>query len=137
MEKICVLNSNKVCDDCGECDKCDLNPEKICNNCGKCLNIDGFDTRSIRIDDVIEDETEIKKYEEELDEEETEETNLVNENELLNDYDDDYVNTDDKEVDLELIDDIDGLNEILEDEEKRTKYTEETYPGMFVIKKQK
>lgn len=137
MEKICVLNSNKVCNDCGECDKCDLNPEKICNNCGKCLNIDGFDTRSIRIDDVIEDETEIKKYEEELNEENTEETNPVNENEFLNDYDDDYVNTDDKEVDLELIDDIDGLNEILEDEEKRKKYTEETYPGMFVIKKQK
>lgn len=136
MEKICVLNSNKVCDDCGECDKCDLNPEKICNNCGKCLNIDGFDTRSIRIDDVIEDETEIKKYEEELNGEGTEENNAVNENELLNDYDDDYVNTDDKEVDLELIDDIDGLNDILEDEEKRKKYTQETYPGMFVIKNQ-
>lgn len=139
MKKNCVLDLNKICDNCGECDKCDLDPNKICNNCGKCLNIDGFDTRSIRIDDVIEDETEIKKIQEELEEEKTsDEAFEVNETELLNDYDDDYVDADKKEeIDFELIDDIDGLNEILEDEEKKKKYIEETYPGMFSIKKAK
>ncbi|MFL0249816.1 hypothetical protein ACJDT4_05230 [Clostridium neuense] len=140
MKKNCVLDLNKICNNCGECDKCDLDPNKICNNCGKCLNIDGFDTRSIRIDDVIEDETEIKKIQEELEEEKTNSADYdeINQTELLNDYDDDYVDTDKKEeIDFELIDDIDGLNEILEDEEKRKKYIEETYPGMFSIKKAK
>lgn len=140
MKKNCVLDLNKICNNCGECDKCDLDPNKICNNCGKCLNIDGFDTRSIRIDDVIEDETEIKKIQEELEEEKTNSADYdeINQTKLLNDYDDDYVDTDKKEeIDFELIDDIDGLNEILEDEEKRKKYIEETYPGMFSIKKAK
>ena len=26
------------CDDCGECDRCDLDPNKICDNCGACLD---------------------------------------------------------------------------------------------------
>ncbi|KOF56874.1 MULTISPECIES: hypothetical protein [Clostridium] len=139
MKKNCVLNLNKICDNCGECDICDLDPNKTCNNCGKCLNINGFDTRSIKIDDVIDDEAEAKKFEEEAKKDENvDEVYSANEVELLNDYNDDYVDTDKKEeIDFELIDDIDGLNEILEDEEKRKKYIDETYPGMFVIKKSK
>ena len=35
--KKCVLDENKICDDCGECNYCDLNPFKICDNCGKCI----------------------------------------------------------------------------------------------------
>ena len=139
MKKNCVLNLNKICDNCGECDICDLDQNKACNNCGKCLNINGFDTRSIKIDDVIDDEAEAKKFEEEAKKDENvDEVYSANEVELLNDYNDDYVDTDKKEeIDFELIDDIDGLNEILEDEEKRKKYIDETYPGMFVIKKSK
>lgn len=138
MEKNCVLNPNKICDNCGECDRCDLDPNKICNNCGKCLNADGFDTRSIKIDDVIEDEAEAQKFETEHEEDTAGEFDEVNETELLNDYDDDYMDTDEKgEVPFELIDDIDGLSEILEDEKKREKYINETYPGMFTIKKEK
>lgn len=138
MEKVCILNSNKICDNCGECDRCDLDPNKICNNCGKCLNIDGFDTRSIKIDDVIDDEDEAKKFEAEVKEDNQENSDEVNEGELLNDYDDDYVDTDEKgEVPFELIDDVDGLSEVLENEEKRKKYIDETYPGMFIIKKKK
>lgn len=138
MEKSCVLNSSKMCDNCGECDRCDLDPNKTCNNCGKCLNIDGFDTRSIKIDDVIEDEDEVEKFQSENEEDEANEFDEVNETELLDDYNDDYIDTNEKgEVPFELIDDIDGLSEILEDEKKREKYTYETYPGMFVIKKEK
>ena len=39
MEKkrMCLLDETKVCDDCGECDRCDLDPNKICDNCCKCI----------------------------------------------------------------------------------------------------
>lgn len=36
--KMCILEDNKVCDNCGDCNKCDLDPNKICDNCGKCLD---------------------------------------------------------------------------------------------------
>ena len=35
--KICVLDENKECDDCGECNRCDLDPNKICDNCCMCI----------------------------------------------------------------------------------------------------
>lgn len=35
--KVCVLDDNKICDDCGECNRCDLDPEKICDNCCRCI----------------------------------------------------------------------------------------------------
>ncbi len=44
--KMCVLDENKVCDDCGECSRCDLDPNKICDSCGKCLET-GADSRAI------------------------------------------------------------------------------------------
>ncbi len=55
MEKIkyCVLDDEKICDDCGECDFCDLNPAKICDNCGQCLDIKEF--ASFKIDKIITD----------------------------------------------------------------------------------
>ena len=37
MAKVCVLDENKLCDDCGECNVCDLDPNKICDNCMKCM----------------------------------------------------------------------------------------------------
>lgn len=52
MNKKCVLDEEKLCIDCGECDKCDLDPDKICDNCGKCIGMDA-DSRAIGIDDVI------------------------------------------------------------------------------------
>ncbi|MBO4384134.1 MAG: hypothetical protein J5854_01775 [Clostridia bacterium] len=35
--KVCVLDDKKVCDDCGECNRCDLDPDKICDNCCRCI----------------------------------------------------------------------------------------------------
>ena len=29
MEKLCVLDENKLWDDCGECNVCDMEPNKI------------------------------------------------------------------------------------------------------------
>ncbi|MBQ9833299.1 MAG: hypothetical protein IJO48_06170 [Clostridia bacterium] len=36
--KYCILNDSKYCDDCGECNVCDLDPKKICDNCCKCID---------------------------------------------------------------------------------------------------
>ena len=41
--KKCLLDEDKICDDCGECDRCDLDPNKICDNCCKCLAIEDAD----------------------------------------------------------------------------------------------
>ena len=54
MEKVCVLDENKLCDDCGECNVCDLDPNKICDNCMKCLKT-GADYAAIEIDEIIDD----------------------------------------------------------------------------------
>lgn len=54
MEKVrmCLLDETKVCDDCGECDRCDLDPNKICDNCCKCIAMEdeGKEFRSRIID---------------------------------------------------------------------------------------
>ncbi len=47
----CVLDENKECDNCLECEICDLDPNKICDNCGKCLDIKDF--VSIKIDAIL------------------------------------------------------------------------------------
>lgn len=54
MPKRCVLYDNKICNDCGECNICDIDPLKICDNCGKCL--EGYDYSGIQIDDLIDDD---------------------------------------------------------------------------------
>lgn len=38
--KKCILYETRICNDCGECMRCDLEPEKLCDNCGKCLALD-------------------------------------------------------------------------------------------------
>lgn len=52
-KKKCVLDEEKSCIECGECDRCDLNPEKICDNCMECIKGDATDFRAIRIDGVL------------------------------------------------------------------------------------
>lgn len=133
MEKICILDENKKCNNCRECDKCDLDPNKICDNCGKCLDLEGYEHKEVIIDKIIEDPNEIEEYEQDAEIEEADDNAA---NEFLNDYDDDYVRDerDDLPYELELIDDIDGLSELLEDEEKRHKIIDEKAPGIFVIK---
>lgn len=52
MSKKCILDDEKICDECGECDFCDLNPFKRCDNCGKCID-DGEEYRELKIDDIV------------------------------------------------------------------------------------
>lgn len=51
MKKKCVLDDEKLCNDCGECDYCDLNPFKICDNCGKCID-SSEEYRELKIDEI-------------------------------------------------------------------------------------
>ncbi len=51
--KKCVIDDNKICDECGECDFCDLNPFKRCDNCGRCIDDDKAAYRELKIDDVV------------------------------------------------------------------------------------
>ena len=47
----CILEDNKICDNCGRCDVCDLNPKKICDNCGLCID-DTDEYLSLDIDGI-------------------------------------------------------------------------------------
>ncbi|MBQ9790678.1 MAG: hypothetical protein IJW24_03685 [Clostridia bacterium] len=57
--KMCVLEDNKICNNCGECDMCDLDPKKRCDNCGKCLDEFNTDEKGfvkIGIDKILQGE---------------------------------------------------------------------------------
>lgn len=47
-QKMCVLY-NRPCDDCGECNRCDLDPNKICDNCFHCLDLETNDQDYLEI----------------------------------------------------------------------------------------
>lgn len=49
--KNCILYDNKTCDECGDCNFCDINSDKICDNCGECLS--QYDYTGIQVDDLI------------------------------------------------------------------------------------
>lgn len=72
----CVLNDNKVCDNCGECNRCDLDPNKICDNCCKCLQENNDAAYAmIPVSDVVLEQTEeyLSEYYREEDEAERQE----------------------------------------------------------------
>lgn len=52
LSKKCIFDEEKICDECGECDYCDINPFKKCDNCGKCIDSDD-EYRELKIDEVI------------------------------------------------------------------------------------
>ncbi|NLZ49048.1 MAG: hypothetical protein GX895_09755 [Clostridiales bacterium] len=124
MDKQCIFHENKICDDCNQCDLCDLDQNKICDNCGKCLEINSNDYRKVLIEDIYEGDD----FEDEdlLIDTEPVETML---------FDEDYKFLDieeDQDLNVEFIEDIEGLKELLE--EKENKVLEEYTPGLFVIK---
>lgn len=50
----CILDETKLCDNCGECDRCDLDSSKICDNCGRCIEVNE-NYAEIKIDKIITD----------------------------------------------------------------------------------
>lgn len=47
----CVLE-DRLCNECGECDRCELDPNKKCDNCCKCIDSTA-DFRAIEIDEIL------------------------------------------------------------------------------------
>lgn len=110
MSKMCIFSSNKLCDDCGECNICDLDSSKICDNCGKCLEVNNNDYNEVIVDSI---------HEEPLNEE------------IVLDVREEF--DEDSDTSVEYIDDVDGLRDTLEDTEN--KMFEELFPGFFIPKK--
>ncbi|MGC7873113.1 hypothetical protein ACPUYX_16480 [Desulfosporosinus sp. SYSU MS00001] len=52
ISKQCVLEE-RLCTDCGECDRCDLDPSKLCDNCCQCIDTLEGDYAEIGIDDIL------------------------------------------------------------------------------------
>ncbi|MCD3244609.1 hypothetical protein G8S21_01440 [Clostridium botulinum C] len=129
MAKLCILEVNKECNDCGECNKCDLNPNKKCNNCGKCLEKEGYDTKAINIEQI---------FEEDDDDFIEEEFNEVGEPDNTVDIDtlaEVNKNLKDSDVKIEYIDDIDGLKELIDDDTNTNSLINEIFPGFIVLNK--
>jgi hypothetical protein len=124
MKKTCIFEENILCSNCGECTRCDLNENKKCNNCGKCLELEGFDARAINIEEILDEGDLTFSNEEENLEEDT-----IIDIEALSELNKDL---DESDVKIEYIDDIDGLSEILENENSK-KYISEVFPGVMII----
>jgi len=54
ISKMCILEDDKICDNCCECFVCDVNPGKICDNCGKCLEL--ADYNEISMEEILLEE---------------------------------------------------------------------------------
>ncbi|MBZ9607912.1 hypothetical protein G9F73_008840 [Clostridium estertheticum] len=153
MTKNCIFNNKKICNSCGECEVCELNSNKKCNNCGKCLEMEGYDVKAIKIDEVFED-NEIEEVEEvlydsseinlseEVDNDENEDDELpkledydsvVASDEFLKLHKDEFI-PENNEV-WEFIDDIDGAKELLENEDDNSGLLQEEFPGLIRLKK--
>lgn len=50
--KKCILEEDKICDNCCECFVCDLDPAKTCDNCARCLELSDFSTIIISDDEL-------------------------------------------------------------------------------------
>lgn len=50
--KMCMLEENKQCDNCCECNTCDLDSAKVCDNCAKCLGLEE-EYRSYTMKDLV------------------------------------------------------------------------------------
>ena len=42
IPKVCILEEDKMCDNCCYCFVCHLDPTKNCDNCAQCLELDDF-----------------------------------------------------------------------------------------------
>lgn len=129
-------------------DYCDIYENKICDNCGKCLEMEGYDTKAIKIEDiaktvdenkVLEDEY-MKELQAQKDAEESmdkEENILDKDEELKKAYEafakENNFNFDDEEYE-DAFDHID-YNESFLSEEELEETTVEIFPGVRVLRK--
>lgn len=131
-------------------DYCDIYENKICDNCGKCLEMEGIDTKAIKIEDIAKTKEENEILEEEfindlkasLSEDELQEINEDNLDlkEIYNRFgkaselaDDQLINEEYEDAfdHVEYLDEI-GLTNDIDLEEM----TEELYPGIRKLKRE-
>ncbi|MGM9934216.1 hypothetical protein [uncultured Clostridium sp.] len=130
-------------------DYCDIFENKICDNCGKCLEMEGIDTKAIKIEDIAKNIEENAVLEEEfandlksnLNEDELDEINKenldlkeiysrfgINSSSFDENYDEEEY--EDAFEHIEYIEELSDLNDAdFED------MTEEVYPGVRRFKK--
>ena len=125
-------------------DYCDIYENKICDNCGKCLEMEGIDTKAIKIEDIAKNLEENSVLEEEfandlisnLNEEELEEigeenldlkdiynrfgisSSIYDDNSIEEEYEDAFEH-------MDYIEELTSLNDADFEE-----MTEEVYPGV-------
>jgi len=128
-------------------DYCDIYENKICDNCGKCLELEGIDTKAIKIEDIAKTKEENELLEEEflidlktsLNEDELHEIDEENLDlkdiyskfgETTNEINDSEEDYEDAFEHIEYLDEV-GLN----DDSDMDEMTEEVYPGIRKLKK--
>ncbi|OVE68444.1 hypothetical protein CCS79_11105 [Clostridium diolis] len=133
-------------------DYCDIYENKICDNCGKCLQINGIDTKAIKIEDIAKTQEENELLEEEflndlkaslsedelheIDEDKLDLKSIYNKfAKTSNDIDLNDFNLEDSAYE-DAFDHIEYLDEItLADDMVLDEMTEEVYPGVRRLKK--
>jgi len=136
--KYCIFDEKKVCNNCGDCDVCEYNRDKICDNCGKCLEIEGYDVKAIKIDEVFEKN---KDEEVKIDLESFSDFDTVEDEDNFEVYEEissleeemPYIDALDSE-NWEYISDIEGMDELM-DETDKAGLLHEKYPGLYIANK--
>ncbi len=140
---MCIFDTTLECSNCGECDLCEYNKNKLCDNCGKCLQLEGFDVKAIKIDEVFEgnkttdplnlDLEEFSDFDLECEEEDSDSEEFIKSNfeELI---DEEYIDALDDE-NIEYIEDIQGLEELIEEGINSTGELIEKFPGLYIVNK--
>ena len=128
-------------------DYCDIYENKICDNCGKCLELEGIDTKAIKIEDIAKTKEENELLEEEflidlktsLTEDELHEIDEENLDlkDIYNKFGKSETKIDHFEEDYEdAFEHIEYLDEIgLSNDSDMDEMTEEVYPGIRKLKK--
>ncbi|MEG1255667.1 hypothetical protein [Clostridium sp.] len=134
--KQCIFDMKKICADCGECNICEYNKDKICDNCSKCLELEGYDVKAIKIDEVFDKnkETEIKIDIEHFSDFDTMESTEDFYEDLKTEENTPYIDALDNEDNWDYIDDIEGMGELLEDLDSDSDISEQ-FPGLYVLHK--
>lgn len=116
-------------------DYCDIYEKKICDNCGECLELEGVDTKAIKIEDIAKAVEENKHLEEELKKalentQNDDEEIVVNWNKVgLKEQEEEYEDA------FEHIEYIEDMDEALNDELQLEELTEELFPGVRKLKR--
>lgn len=116
-------------------DYCDIYEKKICDNCGECLELEGVDTKAIKIEDIAKAVEENKHLEEEL--KKALENTQNDDEEIVVNWDKVGLKEQEEEYEdaFEHIEYIEDMDEALNDELQLEELTEELFPGVRKLKR--